>query len=250
MEVFNAFGDQLKENFKGAPGWFPLIIVCLVAVQLVGHYTPSLAGFLREYGAVIGLVLAGVLYFSGDALDEAVFPRKKNGRHTGWRWLAPPDLEQRQKTAEEALSLDEDYYAVSKSLAEAAGKYGGSWIKFKNEFAKFVRSAVLPAALLGLLILLVMLLKMLLRGEWMSYAVAGLAFIVFSGALLWLYGRLKGGHMCDLYVVTKELTKDENYGFCDLSNVGIRLFFWKGKLVSSGRLAQPKRADIGAGCLQ
>ena len=39
---------------------------------------------------------------------------------------------------------DDGLYRVSKALAVAAKKYDGSWIQFKNEWAKLLGSGVVP----------------------------------------------------------------------------------------------------------
>jgi hypothetical protein len=221
MEVFKTFLDQLTKNVKEAPGWLPLIIACYLAMPFVAErYTPSFAIYADKYAEVIGPFLALVLYVLGDALDQAVFPGTKKGRPKGWQWLAPPALKKKQCGARRALLLNTGFYAVSKSVVEAADGYKGSWIQVKNESAKFVRSVVLPVAVLGLV--------MLLRGQWLY---AGLA-LTTSVVLLIIYGRLKGWHMCDLYTKVVELSGDTTrYEAHDLG--GSRLYFWEGMLVSS-----------------
>jgi hypothetical protein len=221
MEVFKTFLDQLTKKVKEAPGWLPLIITCYLAIPFIAErHAPGFANYFDKYAEVIGPILALVLYVLGDALDQAVFPRTKKGRPTGWQWLAPPALKMTQCGARRALSLDTDIYAVSKSVVEAADKYRGSWIQVKNESAKFVRSLVLPGAVLGFV--------MLLGGQWLY---AGLV-LPTSVVLLIIYGRLKGWHMCDLYTKVVELREETTrYEAHDLG--GSRLYFWDGKLVSS-----------------
>ncbi len=223
MEVLRLFVDQLTKNVKEAPGWVPLVVVCYLAVPL-GDSVPGLGGYLHKYRAVLVPVLAWVLYALGDALDKAVFPRPEENR--GWAWLASGALKGTRSSVKKALFLDAGYYDVCKALAVSAKRYDRSWIQLKNEAAKFVRSMVLPALVLALV--------MLFMGEW-TWASSSLGV---SAGSLFVYGRLKGSHMSDLYIEVKRLTDNrEKYGTADLDN-GARLFFWDGKLVCAATRSQ------------
>jgi hypothetical protein len=105
------------------------------------------------------------------------------------------------------------------SLVKAAGKYRGSIIQLENESAKFLRSAVLPCFFLGCLFL---------AGQEWLFAGCSLGASVI---LLFIYGRLKQAHMNNLYSKAIELARDLRPH--KLEN-GMRLFFWKGELISSG----------------
>lgn len=213
--------DQLIKNVKQAPGWVPLVLVCYLLWPVAAEDVARIDNDMNQHKAVIVLFVAWLLYVVGDALDKATFPRETEEGVCGWKWLAPAALENSKDKIKEALSLDSGYYDVSKALAESAEMYKGSGIQVKNELAKFLRSIVLPLLLLGLFLLF-------LRNQefW------GIFAFIASPLLFFVYGRLKAQHMDDLYVLAEKLSKKDKYTVSDID--GIRLFFWKGKLVSSG----------------
>ena len=234
MEVVKTLLEQLAKNAKQAPGWVPLVVACYLLLALIDENVASLGVDTEKHKIVIVTLGALLFYVVGDALDQATFPRETEKGARGWKWLAPASLDQCKDKARKALSLNTDYYDVSKSLAVAAGEYTGSWIQFKNESAKFLRSAVFPLAALSLVLFL--------RNEWVWGTCAATA----SPLLLVLYGRLKGSHMCDLYNLAARLasTERERFTVSDLNN-GVRLFFWKGKLISSGARPSSKPETAG-----
>lgn len=219
-EISEKLGDRITQSVKDAPGGFLLIIACYFSVPLAAGYVPRYEVYLVKYAAFVGPLVALILYLLGDALDAAVFPREVDGKPGGWRWLAP-DLAEKREEAREALKLKNGIYSLSMSLVEAAGKYRGSIIQLENESAKFLRSAVLPCCFLGCLFLA--------GQEWLF---AGCSLGV-SLILLFVYGRLKQAHMNNIYSKAIELARNSNLTLQRLEN-GVRLFFWKGKLISSG----------------
>lgn len=235
MEIVKTLLNQLAKNAMQAPGWVPLIVACYLLLPMLDEDVATLGVDVEKHRVATVTLVALVLFLVGDALDKATFPRQTAKGYQGWNWLAPADLARFKAKAKKALSLDDDYYKVSKSLAMAAGKYTGSWIQFKNESAKFLRSAVLPMAALGLVLLF--------QRQWVWAVCAAVA----SPVLLLLYGRLKGSHMCDLYDLAERLSSPDRKGefaVSDLSN-GVRLFFWKGNLVSSGVRSPPPGKTAG-----
>jgi|GEM_PF-1507985 len=210
--------DQLSKNAKKAPGWIPLVFFCYFLWFAVLEHGTVISDNMNQHKALIITSVALLLYVVGDALDKAVFPREN--KQGGWKWLTPASLEDRKRAAKKALLLKSDYYRVSKALAESAGMYSGSWIQVKNELAKFFRSIVIPIATLGIILI------------FQNRTLLGIIAVIATPLLLLVYGRLKAWHMCDLYKLTEQFSKKKGFTISELD--GVQLYFWEGKLVSSG----------------
>ena len=214
-DALSTFIKQLTTNLKQAPGWVPLAAVCYVVYDVLFRTPPGPQTPRADHKELIVATAALVLYVIGDALDKALWKRFKRAF-----------LQTNYETVETTLAIQEDegLYRVSKALAVAAGHYDGSWIQVKNELAKLCRSLVLPC--------LVVCPLLLLRGQigWSTLALLGVP------VLLWTYLKLKASHIDDLcFLSTRVYSNDpENYFALDVTQQ-IRLFFWEGKLVSSGR---------------
>lgn len=215
--------EQFIKNAKQAPGWVPLVCVCYLLWSVAAEDGAGIGNDMDQHKVVIVPFFAWILYAAGDALDQAIFPRETEKGVRGWKWLASAALEERKDNVKKALSLDSGYYDVSKALAESAGKYTGSGIQFKNELAKFLRSTIFPLAVLGLLLIV------------RNQAFWGICAVIASPLLLFVYGRLKASHMGDLYKLAVDLsTQKLKDGFAVSDIDGVQLFFWQGKLASSG----------------
>jgi hypothetical protein len=99
----------------------------------------------------------------------------------------------------------------------AAKQYDGSWIQLKNEWAKLLRSGIVPCG--------VAFLVLVWRGQfaWSGSALLG------GGVCLLGYVHTKASHIHDLYGLTETFKGDsEKYLQHDLP-CRVRLFFWNGE---------------------
>jgi hypothetical protein len=203
--------NQFAENAKKAPGWLPLLILCYIGFCMLPEGATVLGLSLKSH---IELIVPGVtliLYVLGDALDKPVFPL-----------FRPKWLDQYTLKAQKVLSLKEGTYKVSKSLATAAERYEGSWIRVKNETSKLLRSLVIPSAGVGIVLLV------------QGHVSLGISALIGGIIFLFLYIWLKASHIADLYTLTEALTLEDEYEASDFSK-SARLFFWKGELVASDK---------------
>jgi len=69
----------------------------------------------------------------------------------------------------------------------------------------------------------------------------GVAVIVTALAFLFLYIQLKASHMADLYRLSEDFIRKDEYEAYDLTDK-VRLFFWNGEQISSGK-RPPKRKN-------
>lgn len=208
---FKTAADQLAKDAKQSPGWVPLTAVCYVAFELLLRDGTVRNVPLADHKEFLVAAATVLLYIIGDALDKAI-----------WKRLEPSFVEEPRQKAEEALGVqrNDGLYRVSKSLAVAAEKYDGSWIQFKNELSKLLRSGILPCAIAAGILLL------LGHFWWAAGALFGL------GALLFGYLYLKGSHIVDLYFLSCAFSKDaERYLTQDFRRV--RVFYWNGQLAAS-----------------
>jgi len=177
-----------------------------------------------------------------EAVEEPKSPVVKPPvEYIGWlKHFQSSDLITERENAGTSLELAGDQYAVSKSLALAAGKFNWTRIYFQNESAKFLRSLVIPAFVAAGL-------YFFYWRQWI-YGVLGVAATVgFLASYFWL----KQLHMIRLYqcvqdmvALDKDKSKNKQSYFADNLN-GRRVFFWKGSLVGSGKAA--KEASTGVG---
>lgn len=87
-------------------------------------------------------VLTLVLFLLGDALDKSIYKPLEDR-------LAPEALRTARKAAQSTLQIHDGIYDVAKAVAMAAGSFQRFSIQFLNETAKFLRSLVLPALVVG-----------------------------------------------------------------------------------------------------
>lgn len=80
MGLFDLVFDELSKEVREAPGWLTLIFTCnlLLFVGAI-HEQLALWGIEKEE-TTIATLAAMVLFFLGDLLDTAVFPREPGGR--------------------------------------------------------------------------------------------------------------------------------------------------------------------------
>lgn len=210
MGALKELGNALAENAAKAPGWLPLLVLCYVGFMFVSEGATLLGFPLKAHEELIVPMVTLVLYVLGDLLDKPLF-----------KCLKIVSVEKSKQDIKGVLDLKEGTYRVSMALATASKKRILRWIQFQNEFAKFLRSLVLPSAGLGVFFLI--------RCQ------AALWGAAFAGANLFcvLYILLKSSHKKGLYRLSEELSRDGKYEAYNLPN-GVRLFFWEGELVGSG----------------
>src|SRR5215472_15252474 len=134
-------------------------------------------------------------------------------------------LVEERKRAAASLKLKEDEYAVSKSLAQQKGEYNWRCVYFENEAAKFLRSLVFPALLLGV--------ALLSQQQWVDAVFAIAAAVGFLESYFWLKQR----HMISLYKGVQRILEDEKNSFAATLNNGRRVFFWNHHFAGSGKAA-------------
>jgi len=212
MDAIKELIGQLAENVKKAPGWLPLLFLCYITASFVPEHTLIIGNALKSQKEITISVITLLLYVLGDAFDRPAFRR-----------LEPVWLESYRLKAERALSLKDGIYKVSMSFAIATKRYERSWIRVKNESAKFFRSLVLPALVIGIVLPF--------RHHFALGAVILLAAIAFLGSYVWLKAR----HMADLYELVESYSHDDRYEAYDLTETKARLFFWDGELIASSR---------------
>lgn len=187
MNALTAAWNQFLKDADKLPGWVPLFVVALFAVDSSASSELPLS---RELPAG---VLTLLLYAVGDVLDG----ESRNGSRRG-------------------------VYSVALKLVGAGGKpLGKLAIHFPNETDKFLRSFILPLAVLSVFLF--------------SGGRADRAAACMAGALLLLpaYLLLKVFHLRRLYSTASGLASDK--GRCDTPALGrVRLVFWDGELVGSG----------------
>lgn len=149
--------------------------------------------------------------------------RKADQNNTGWPWLATEDLTTARNEARASLrGIKRGSYQVSLGLAKRTKKY--EWVScawWQNEFGKFFRSLVFPLCVVSWIV----------REQWSTFALAAVCVLIaFS-----LYWRLKGWHMCRVYVTAKGLTKGPSFDPTPHEvTKGQWVFSWKGKVVGQG----------------
>ena len=134
-------------------------------------------------------------------------------------------LVEERKRAAASLKLKEDEYPVSKSLAQRKGEYNWRCVYFENEAAKFLRSLVFPALLLGVVLLS--------QQQWVDAVFAIAVAVGFLASYFWLKQR----HVISLYKGVQRILEDEQNCFAATLNNGRRVFFWNHHFAGSGKAA-------------
>lgn len=236
--------DQLLKDFDKSPGWvllLPFVYVFIQMANLVEKVSAQInkpfATNLKVPDELIVLVIAAVVYAIGDAVDSAFFKVKEGASKKTSARFPNKNTDRARTTARDALGVVEGSYTVSLRLAIAAEKerkQRSIWLC--NEFAKFLRSLVVPLWAIGIVYLC------------HKHIYRELFALVAGVVLLRLYIALKNCHMQKVYnlvpiLVSLEKPKDRigdppkrYFETRDLGN--IRLFFWDGDFVTAGKLAQ------------
>lgn len=223
--------QQLWKNLESLPGWVPLVAAIELGVAAAPEGATYLGLPLERYGELIVGTLSFLAYQFGDALDKPFFKNFKGSSWEHWLKIIRIDVPGARNAFIARVQVKDGSYSVALDLLKAGGEYAGSWVHGCNELAKFFRSAVLPVIALPLLPV---------------YASVELSQRIVLAAVLFLfYLLLKPWHMQLLYSRTLEMLqedeKGQKFGTLDLDN-GIRLFFWKGSLVTSARLTARDQA--------
>jgi hypothetical protein len=204
----------------------PLGIFCYVLLSRLPEETTfiGISGkWLQANKEVSTVIATACLFVLGDMLDDLIFDQLPLSR-----------LDKDRRCARKALAMKCGYYSVALSLAIAAKKYEGTRIQVKNEMAKFSRS--LACLSLILCVFNVYEANCLLASDLLLGAVG----------LFGLYVWLKASHMRNIYqLVVNSLVPDQHYTVYDLDlpkENRVRLFFWKGVLVSSGTRVDSNKA--------
>jgi len=134
-------------------------------------------------------------------------------------------LVEERRRAGASLKLKADEYAVSKSLAQLKGEYNWRCVYLQNEAAKFLRSLVLPALLVGV--------ALFSRQQWVHGAFATAGAVAFLASYFWL----KQLHMISLYQGVQKTSQNQQNYFAATLNNGRRVFFWNRQLAGSGKAA-------------
>jgi hypothetical protein len=143
----------------------------------------------------------------------------------GWlKRFESRSLVKERNLAGDSLKLKQDEYSVSKSLAMARKEYNWRWVYFQNEAGKFLRSLVVPALLVGVVLLF--------WQKWVDGVFAIAAAVSFLASYFWL----KQLHMISLYKRAQHISGEQNCFAATLDN-GRRVFFWNDHLAGSGRAA-------------
>lgn len=157
---------------------------------------------------------------------EELEARQDAEKKQGWlkRFESKLLVEERRR-ARASLQLKADEYAVSKSLLQRKEEYSWRRVYFQNEAAKFLRSLVFPALLVGV--------GLLFREQWADAVCAMAAAVGFLTCYFWL----KQLHMISLYKGVQKILADEENCFAATLNNGRRVFFWNRQFAGSGKAA-------------
>jgi hypothetical protein len=172
---------------------------------------------------ILAVVLTYIFYLLGDALDKAVYKRKRSDGRVEDRFR-PLWLQDAHRKAQEAFGVRDGVYAASIALTTVAeNEFPRMRIHMANESAKFLRSLVIPLFIISL--------YYFFRGR---LGVPALLLLIAGGSGI-AYVYLKLWHMRELYTHVVRLKGTKN--LLDPSLEGIRLFFWDGTFASSARLS-------------
>lgn len=215
MNALTAAWNQFLKDADKLPGWVPLFVVTLFAVD------SSASSELPLSRELLAGVLTLLLYAVGDALDEVLFKTGPEGaRET--RGVFKRMYCAKLKAARDEMGVGRGVYSVALKLVGAGEKpLGKLAIHFPNETAKLLRAFILPLAVVSVFLF--------------SGGRADRAVVCMAGALLLLPGYLllKVFHLRRLYSTASGLARDNDH--CNTADMGrVRLVFWDGELIGSG----------------
>lgn len=226
MDALKAMWHQFLKDFDKLPGWAPLFVVTLLAVDWAAppdHISPFGKAILVSREFLAG-ALTLLLYTVGDAIDEVVFKAGPEGaRNT--REIYKKRYSTELQAASVHLGVGSGLYSVALKLVTAGEKHHSKFvIHFPNEAAKCLRALILPLAVIAVAFF---------RQGRTSVA---LILLATASALLFVYPFVKVLHIRLLYsaasgLAQKNLYHDELLGT-------MRCVFWDGKFVDSGYSAQ------------
>jgi hypothetical protein len=227
MDALKLFVQQLVKNLEKQPGWVPLLLLSYVAMPFL-HVSERVALAFRYSQIsripmeVLAVLFTYVLYLLGDALDKAVWKRKRSDGRVKDRFTFRRLKDARDK-AQDAFGVQEGIYAASMALTTAAEKeFPRTRIHIANESAKFLRSLAIPMCVISL--------YYLFQGRLVISSLLLLVAVLTVST----YVYLKSWHMQELYIHVIRLKGMPNLVEANLA--GIRLFFWDGIFVSSAKL--------------
>lgn len=246
--ALKTFAKQFAKNAEKQPGWVYVLIVAYLAISVTRFPSElTLAAWTIKLPAeVSATILAFTAYFLGDALDKVTFKKPiktKEGKHIWVRRYQPPP--EPEDSAIYHLGIRDGRYDVSMKLLEAA--HGARLlIHSVNEFAKFVRSLIIPASLVAVILCFRAL-------PFCGAAALSLAILGCSGFVaLKTYPRLKTFHITKLYQSVCPLVHavdEKGHRKFSVVDAGeARLFFWEGTFVASAKRAS-KRDEVCVQCL-
>jgi hypothetical protein len=224
MEALNVFWKQVLKDFdKKAPGWFPLLFLVLLLLQLSGlPENIKIDGWTIPLSAeVIASVITFILYQLGDAIDELIFKETKDGKKVTKKFYKDQYAIE-SSAAQNALGVGESglYGLASKLTAAAEKERKDIFVYLLNESAKFLRSLIVPFLLLSIYFVL------------SRNFVVGVLLFVLSVIVLYLYPWLKVRHIKQLYKQVAFVTEQKKYyDYKDIN--GVRLYFWDRKYIET-----------------
>lgn len=231
MDITKTIKTYLCKPFEKQPGWTYLVVAVYLGVAAF-----SLGGTWGVSVEIWAAVITPILYFGGHFLDTLLFKRRDGNER-----FEMCGLNKARKTARDLLEIQDGVYDVSlKLLAKAGRPSQRACVHFQNEFAKFLRSLVIPLIVIG------PYLGVTRNGAFMALIAIG----IISAPLYYL---LKLLHMKSLYAFVSQFVAKSEYGVSDLTayprKTRIRLFFWDGGLVASAALVAEEEKRTGTAVL-
>ena len=221
MDAFKVVASQFFKDLEKSPGWIPLLVLILVVADVV-HMPSSICVFgVPVSRELLASLLTLILYLLGDAIDDLVF-KKRDGDEVSTRERYKKKYRTELSTAAQELEVDSHgMYALALKLSKAAEKERESiWIHVPNEAAKFLRSLIVPLALLGF--------YCFFRCCWIT----GGILLLTSAAALFVYPYLKVRHIRRLYSSAIAIAGNKEKLDRRAAD-GVLLFFWDGKFVEA-----------------
>ena len=200
------FFKTLWKDVSKQPGWGYLLVTYTFLVWILPDICildpitdPHCNISLQASPTLTVLLLTGITYLIGDALDKAIFNNYTRPQHS---------INSREQALAD-LDIKKGSYGVSLALLKAAGKYNGL-IPIYNELAKFLRSFAV------FVFFILFLPSQTLKVIWPTTYSSGVKFGAFliTFILLWLYIQFKGIHITKLYFERKKLVlNDKGFNF-------------------------------------
>ncbi len=225
MDALKVVWNQFLKDSDKLPGWVPLFVVMLVAVDwatppdhvsLWGRAFPLSQEFLAA-------ALTLFLYTVGDAIDEIVFKTGPEGERST-REIWKKRYREQLKGASGKMGVGNGVYKVALNLVTVGEKHLGRLaIHIPNEAAKCLRALILPFIILA---------GFFVASDRIALAVT---YVVLAAVLLRTYPLLKVCHVRRLYVASSALAQKKHYHDEEIGTM--RLVFWDGQLVGSGSSA-------------